>query len=51
MDMAAVDRAFIANELQDDEILAGIILRDAELEDVAHYFVYNADRYAEVYLA
>jgi len=38
-------------ELALDEMDAGFTLRDAELEDVAHYFVYNADRYAEVYLA
>lgn len=37
--------------LRFDEQDAGQILREASLEDVEHYFVYNADRYAEAYLA
>lgn len=29
---------------------AGVILRDADLEDIIHYFVYIADDVARVYL-
>lgn len=48
--MDSIDRAFVRQALKDDELLAGYHLREAELEDVAHYFEYNADRYAEAYL-
>lgn len=41
----------IEREFEDDEEYAGFILREASLEDVEHYFVYNADRYAAVLLA
>lgn len=50
MYMTAIDHAFRVNALQLDEELAGMTLRDAELDSIAHYFVYNADRYAAVYL-
>lgn len=38
-------------ELALQEEFDGWTLRDADLEDVAHYFVYNADHYAEAYLS
>ena len=34
------------NEIQFD----GWVLEDASLDDLAHYFEYTADRYAETYL-
>lgn len=37
-------------ELEASEELAGYQLRDAELDEVAHYFEYNADLYAEAHL-
>jgi len=30
---------------------AGTLLRESDLEDIAHYFVYTADDWAAVYLA
>lgn len=29
---------------------AGVIMRDADLDDIAHYFEYIADETAEIYL-
>lgn len=50
MDMEAITRAFTANALADHEAYAGQVLREADLDAVAHYFVYHADSYADVYL-
>lgn len=48
--MDSIDRAFDLASLEKLETYAGYQLRDAELDSVAHYFEYNADRYAEAYL-
>ena len=39
-------------DLRDAEEYAGTVLcgDDAHLEDIEHYFIYNADLYAEAYL-
>ncbi len=42
--------AFGRAALQIDEDYAGQVLREASLDEVEHYFVYNADHYAAAYL-
>jgi hypothetical protein len=36
------------SDLEFDLTVDGSTLRDAELEDVIHYFVYNAERHADL---
>jgi len=50
MNMEAIDRAFECQAGLDWLELEGLVMRDATLEDVEHYFIYHADEHASMYL-
>ena len=43
-------RAYVAMQFWLAVEYAGALLRESDLEDIAHYFVYTADEWAALYL-
>lgn len=45
-----IDKAFVTMAFWLSVEYAGILLRESDLEDVAHYFEYTANDWASLYL-